>query len=80
MGVIVVDRGLVEDHLPNNVLKALLRCQDELVGPRHSPADVSALRKEEAAKIDKLIGMIYAKSLQVWVDRKLKGSCSCELL
>lgn len=30
LAVIIVDRGMVEDHLPNNVLAALKRCQREL--------------------------------------------------
>ena len=27
--VILVERGMIEDHLPNNVLAALLRCQEQ---------------------------------------------------
>lgn len=29
LAVIMVDRGMVDDHLPNNVLAALKRCQRE---------------------------------------------------
>lgn len=29
LAVIVVDRGMIDDHLPNNVLAALKRCQRE---------------------------------------------------
>jgi hypothetical protein len=30
LAVIIVDRGMMDDHLPNNVLAALKRCQSEV--------------------------------------------------
>lgn len=40
LSVIMVDRGMVDDHLPNNVLAALKRCQQEV-------REVTPWRREE---------------------------------
>ena len=53
--VIVVDRGLVDDHLPNNVLKALIRCQEEIVGSRYNTDEVQLLRETQKEIINREI-------------------------
>ena len=42
LAVIVVDRGMIDDHLPNNVLAALLKCQ------RQARRDAKGIRKQDA--------------------------------
>ena len=37
LAVILVDRGMVDDHLPNNVLTALKKCQQQVSRGRPSP-------------------------------------------
>ena len=56
--VITVDRGMVDDHLPNSVLAALLRCQKEIVGRQYRPRKVMSLRIEERQKISECIGKL----------------------
>ena len=52
--VIIVDRGMVDDHLPNNVLAALRRCRRELVGSKYDSTETALLRKEKIARIEKM--------------------------
>ena len=53
---IIVDRGMVGDHLPNHVLSALLRCQKEIVGTLYKPNEVRSLRINKRQKISERVG------------------------
>ena len=48
MGVILVGKGMVEDHLPNHVLAALVQCKDRLLlkSPSYNPSRLKYLRKK----------------------------------
>ena len=69
--MIAVDRGMVDDHLPNNVLAALKRCQREIVGSIDDP-EVLALRQERIKKKIEMIGtasMLCRKLLCILVTK-----------
>ena len=44
--VILLDRGILEDHLPNNVLSAMKRCQAQLITPHYTSEEIQRRRKE----------------------------------
>ncbi len=54
--VIMVDRGMVQDHLPNNVLAALIRCKKEMVGRQYKQREIRDLRMQEKERVKDLIG------------------------
>ena len=47
MGVILVDKGMVEDHLPNHVLAALVQCRERLLltSPQYDPSKMREMRE-----------------------------------
>ena len=46
--VIEVDRGMVQDHLPNEVLSAMLRCKDQLIDEcGYIPEELDKFRKSK---------------------------------
>lgn len=49
---------MVDDHLPNNVLRALGRCQKEIVGQQYSSDEVTSLRERQAIQINHAIGKL----------------------
>ena len=67
--VITVDRGTIDDHLPNNVLNALKRCKQQFMDSVYNPGEVDHLRrkksrdrhKEEEAKkrTDQKTGFVF---------------------
>ena len=57
LSVIVVDRGMVDDHLPNNVLSALKRCQKKLVGSLYNAEEMQTMREEKIARITREKGI-----------------------
>lgn len=45
LGVILVDKGMVEDHLPNRVLGALVQCRATLL-KHYNPARIKKMRED----------------------------------
>ena len=57
LGTILVDNGMIEDHLPNHVLAALKLCWDKLLrnSPHYDPSKIKQLR----AKKEKLYRQVF---------------------
>ena len=49
LGTILVDKGMIEDHLPNHVLAALKLCWDKLLrnSPHYDPSKIKQLREKK---------------------------------
>lgn len=49
LGTILVDKGMIEDHLPNHVLAALRLCWDKLLlnSPHYDPSKIKKLREKK---------------------------------
>lgn len=49
LGTILVDKGMIEDHLPNRVLAALRLCWDKLLlnSPHYDPSKIKKLREKK---------------------------------
>jgi hypothetical protein len=49
LGTILVDKGMIEDHLPNHVLAALRLCWDKLLlnTPHYDPSRIKRLREKK---------------------------------
>ena len=49
LGTILVDKGMLEDHLPNHVLAALKLCLDKLLlnSPHYDPSKIQQLREKK---------------------------------
>ena len=52
LAVIIVDRGMMDDHLPNNVLAALKRCQSEVRRRAAASRPKETVRLEEETPVD----------------------------
>ena len=49
--MIIMDRGVVEDHMPNHVLESLLRFKKQCIMPHYDQRTVDKLRtKREVAR------------------------------
>lgn len=46
--VITVDRGTIDDHLPNNVLNALKRCKQQFMDSVYNPGEVDHMRRKKS--------------------------------
>ena len=52
--MIIMDRGVVEDHMPNHVLESLLLFQKQCIRPHYDQASVAQLKtKNEMARRDR---------------------------
>ena len=74
LAVIIVDRGMFEDHLPNNVLAALKRCQKEFGSGRRNKGQ--SLRCKGSYDIDMgaLNGTKEGQSSDGVEDRRSSGA------
>jgi len=46
--VITVDRGTIDDHLPNNVLNALKRCKQQFMDSVYNPGEVDHMQRKKS--------------------------------
>ena len=44
--MIIIDKGIVQDHLPNEVLNAMKRCNSQLISGNYDPVEVEQKRKK----------------------------------
>lgn len=51
--MIMIDRGAVEDHLPNHVLASLERFKRQSLAPYYNEAEVDRLRGESCRQIQR---------------------------
>ena len=51
LSVIMIERGMVDDHLPNNVLNALKGCQKEQVGNFRDAEEIRSMKEQKIARI-----------------------------
>ena len=54
--VIIMDRGIVEDHMPNHVLDSLLRFRKQCIEPHYDQGKVEELKtKNETERRDRRV-------------------------
>ena len=77
--MIVADRGIVEDHLPNSVMSALKECRRQALArldEQHKQAHIDVRRRERAQELRGKMELraIEVEEENVWEEKTPKGT------
>jgi len=77
--VIVADRGIVEDHLPNSVMSALKECGQQALArldEQHEQAHIDVRRREMAQELREKMELrtVEVEEENVWEENAPKGT------